>query len=210
MTGHFAHIPNAVLRMVTSGTSREAETPTMVKSSFVARPWRPSPGELRRLLAPGYVQGHMLSVKVVGRIVLLVLPPLMRPGRSSDDVVFGESTLPGVTAIPALIFNHPNSLSHPGDYDSWKARMEDVGNSFLMDLTEAGCTNAFPALIRVEFALGAYRMPEPLGVQEVMKLAPLASFTRKYRALANHVMSCLIRDTDGLSAMQVEPVWVVN
>ena len=101
----------------------------------------------------------MLSIKIVGRVIMLAMPPLMRPGQSSDEVVFAESPLPGVTAIPIVIFNHPVALHDRRNFALWKEHIEDTGNAFLMDVTDAGSTNPFPSLRRVEFTLGTYRMP---------------------------------------------------
>ena len=208
ITGAFAYTPNSVVRQVVSGSTRENDQPTMVKASFGIKPWRPSAGELRRLMTPGYVQGHMVSLRVVGRIVMLVLPPLMRPGQGSEDIVFGEATLPGITAFPIVLINHPDALSRPENYQLWRSRVEDIGNAFLMDLNDSGSMTPFPSLLRVEFAMGTYSMPG--GIQEVVKMSPEGSFTRKFRLLTTHVVNYVIRSVPGASIVAIEPVWVVN
>ena len=77
-----------------------------------------------------------------------------------------------------------------------------------MDLNDSGSMTPFPSLLRVEFAMGTYSMPT--GIQEVVKMAPECSFTRKFRLLAAHVVSYVVRSALGASVVAIEPVWVVN
>ena len=160
-------------------------------------------------MAPGYVQAHMMSIKVVGRIIMMVLPPLARPGEGSGDVVFAEAPLPGMTAVPMAVFNHPISLQDPEEMSRWKNRMEDFGNAFLADVMTTGSC-PYPSLHRVDFSLGTYRLPEPEGMTQVLKLDPASAFSRRFRMLQRNVIDRAMGSVDGISLNIVEPVWIAN
>ena len=179
----------------------------MTGISFRTDHWKPSRQELDRLMAPGYAQGHLISMKVIGRIFMLVLPPLARPGELSGDVVFAESALPGMTAIPILIVNHPESLRGSDQFAEWRRRMEDEGNAFLLDRDMASSTPA-PTLHRVEFSLGSYQMSG--GLCEVVRLAPGAKFTRGFYLLKNALIAQVRNSAFGISYSEIEPVWIIN
>ena len=161
-------------------------------------------------MAPGYVQAHMMSVKIVGRMIMLVLPPLARPGESSGDVVFAEAPLPGMTAVPMAVFNHPVALHEPEALGEWKRRVEAYSNMFLSDIMRTG-TSPHPSLHRVDFTLGKYMLPEPDGMTQLVRLDPAAAFTRAFHSLRKLVMERThTAGTDGLYLTVVEPVWIAN
>ena len=210
VTGVFAAVPNGTVRLVVSGSLTRDATPSMIKASFRNRPWAPSRMELQRIMAPGYVQAHMMSVKIVGRMIMLVLPPLARPGASSGEVVFAEAPLPGMTAVPMAVFNHPEALHEPEALGLWKRRVETQGNMFLSDIMRTG-TSPYPSLHRVEFTLGNYMLPEPDGMTQLVRLDPAAAFTRAFHSLRKLVMeSTHTAGTEGLYLTVVEPVWIAN
>ena len=210
VTGEFAAVPNNTVRLVVSGSLTRDATPTMIKASFRNRPWAPSRQELQRVMAPGYVQAHMLSVKIVGRMIMLVMPPLARPGASSGEVVFAEAPLPGMTAVPMAVFNHPEALHEPEALGLWKRRVETQGNMFLSDIMRTG-TSPYPSLHRVEFTLGNYMLPEPDGMTQLVRLDPAAAFTRAFHSLRKLVMDAThTAGTVGLCLTVVDPVWIAN
>ena len=77
-----------------------------------------------------------------------------------------------------------------------------------MDLNDTGNMSAFPALLKVDLALGTYDMPG--GIREVVKMARDGLFARRFRLLATGVREFVLGSAPGVTALTCEPVLVIN